>query len=84
MARGSRSRPAIARFGRSHTAGAVPPLPCMSRKTATRKATRAAAVGGEGEATKTKWSSFYWSDTKRNYKGETLSECMNGYGCGGW
>jgi hypothetical protein len=58
----------------------VPPLRQMPRQTTPR----AAAVGGEDEATKTKWSSFYWADTKLNYKGETLSECMNGYGCGGW
>ena len=55
----------------------------MSRKAATRKATRAAARGGEG-ALKTKWSSFYWSTGPVNSQGDTLSGCLEKYGVGGW
>eukprot|EP00966_Prymnesium_polylepis_P329030 7384786-Prymnesium_polylepis.7 len=72
----------------------LPPLLGMSCPNAThsathkapRKATRAAARGGEGEgeALKTEWDFLYWTAGPVNGQGDTLAECLDKYGVGGW
>ena len=32
----------------------------------------------------TKWNFYHWNETKMNHKGESLRECMERYGVGGW
>ena len=32
----------------------------------------------------TKWDFYYWNETMVNHEGESLRECMERYGVGGW
>eukprot|EP00966_Prymnesium_polylepis_P057556 1332736-Prymnesium_polylepis.2 len=66
--------------------GHLPPLLGMLRPVATRKATRAAArnAAADREAIKAKWDFLYWSDGPMNDLNETLTECVDNYGVGGW
>ena len=32
----------------------------------------------------TKWSFYHWNETKVNQEGESLRECIERYGVGGW